>query len=85
MQGPRVSLVARTANMHHHSDVNRMRSKREGDDDVTHKAETTTGLMVRVPPDCREWLKEQAKRNVSSQNAEIVRAVRERMQREAAR
>jgi hypothetical protein len=41
-----------------------------------------TRLLVRVPPDAREWLKAKATRNVSSMAAEIIRSVRDRMERE---
>ena len=36
---------------------------------------------LRLPADVKAWLIEQAARNASSQNSEIVRAVRERMER----
>jgi hypothetical protein len=38
-------------------------------------------LMVRLPRDVKEWLAAQAERNAASQASEIVRAVRERMER----
>ena len=41
-------------------------------------------LIVRLPNDVKAWLAAQAQRNASSQGSEIVRAVRERMEREAA-
>jgi hypothetical protein len=41
--------------------------------------------VVKLPSDVRSFIREQAKRNVSSQRAEIVRSVRERMEREAVR
>ena len=37
--------------------------------------------MARFPPDVKAWLASEADRYGSSQNAEIVRAVRERMDR----
>jgi hypothetical protein len=40
-------------------------------------------LQVRLPADVKVWLEEQAERNLSSQNSEIIRSVRERMEREA--
>ena len=46
--------------------------------------ENTEKIMVRLPPDAKLWLTKQARKNASSQNSEIVRAVRERMEREAA-
>ncbi len=36
---------------------------------------------VRIPGDIREWLDAQVKRNGSSNSSEIVRALRERMDR----
>lgn len=41
----------------------------------------TTGLMVRLPADIKSFLAAQSERNSSSQNSEIIRAVRERMER----
>jgi hypothetical protein len=38
-------------------------------------------LWVRLPPDVKGWLESEAVRNVGSQNGEIVRALRERMDR----
>lgn len=40
-------------------------------------------VPVRFPADVKAWLMEQAARNGSSQNSEVIRAVRERMDREA--
>jgi hypothetical protein len=42
-------------------------------------------LLVRVPVEIHTWLRAQSRRNASSQNSEIVRAVRERMDREKPR
>jgi Arc/MetJ-type ribon-helix-helix transcriptional regulator len=42
---------------------------------------TMPKIMVRIPPDLKEWLMNQARENASSQASEIVRAVRERMKR----
>ncbi|MBB1498789.1 Arc family DNA-binding protein [Paracoccus sp. MC1862] len=39
-------------------------------------------VPVRFPADVKAWLMEQAARNGSSQNSEVIRAVRERMDRE---
>ena len=39
-------------------------------------------LMIRMPRDMKLWLMAQAKRNASSQNSEIIRTLRERMDRE---
>jgi hypothetical protein len=38
---------------------------------------------VRLPPDIKQWLEVQTIRNASSQNSEIVRSIRERMDRDA--
>ena len=38
-------------------------------------------IVVRLPRDVKKWLVEQAEANASSQTSEIVRAVRERMER----
>ena len=38
-------------------------------------------FMARIPPDLKAWLSEQAERYGTSQNSEIVRAIRERMER----
>ncbi|MES2844860.1 MAG: Arc family DNA-binding protein [Pseudomonadota bacterium] len=38
-------------------------------------------LPVRLPADVKTWLEDQATRNGSSQNSEIIRSVRERMDR----
>lgn len=37
---------------------------------------------LRMPSDVRKWVKQTAERNDRSQNYEIVRAIRERMDRE---
>lgn len=42
----------------------------------------TVQIAVRFPADVKAWLMEQAARNGSSQNSEVIRAVRERMDRE---
>jgi len=38
-------------------------------------------LQLRLPPDLKEWIAAQAVANVSSLNSEIIRAIRERMER----
>lgn len=38
-------------------------------------------LQLRLPVDLKDWIAAQAAANVSSQNSEIVRAIRERMER----
>ena len=42
---------------------------------------TQERYIVRFPPGMRGWIAEQAAMNASSMNSEIVRAVRERMDR----
>jgi hypothetical protein len=39
----------------------------------------TVAVLVRLPPDVKEWLERQADRNAASQNSEIVRSIRDRM------
>jgi hypothetical protein len=41
-------------------------------------------MVIRVPLDLKAFVKAQAARNGSSQNSEVVRALRERMDRERA-
>lgn len=41
----------------------------------------TPQIGVRMPPDVREWLEEAARENLRSLNAEVVLALREKMQR----
>ncbi len=36
-------------------------------------------LQLRLPADLKDWIESEAKRNNSSQNSEIVRSIRERM------
>ncbi|MCF3595475.1 Arc family DNA-binding protein [Rhodobacteraceae bacterium LMO-12] len=38
-------------------------------------------MQLRLPPDLKDWIKAQAAQNHSSQNSEVIRAIRERMQR----
>lgn len=40
------------------------------------------GIYLRVPLDVKSWLKRQTERAFTSQNAEIVRSIKERMDRE---
>lgn len=40
-------------------------------------------MQLRLPDDAKSWIKEQAEANASSQNSEVVRSIRERMEREA--
>lgn len=39
-------------------------------------------LMLRLPPDAKAWVEKQAEKHATSQNSEIVRSIRERMDRE---
>ena len=39
----------------------------------------TVKFLVRLPRDVKRWIEEQANRNTSTQNSEIVRSIRERM------
>lgn len=38
-------------------------------------------MMIRLPVDVKGWIAQQAKQHGSSQNSEVVRALRERMER----
>lgn len=41
-------------------------------------------VRIRCPADVKAWLVDQARLNGSSQNSEVIRAVRERMDRQEA-
>jgi hypothetical protein len=41
-----------------------------------------TEMLVRLPQDVKGWLERQAEKNCASQNSEVVRAVRARMESE---
>lgn len=43
---------------------------------------TRKPLQLRLPNDLKEWIASQAAANASSQNSEIIRAIRERKERE---
>ena len=45
----------------------------------------TVKQLIRLPKDVKQWLERESARNVSTQTAEVVRSVRERMQREQTR
>jgi predicted HicB family RNase H-like nuclease len=47
-------------------------------------ARTNIPLQLRLPPDLKAFVAQEAERNGSSQNSEIIRAVRERMERTTA-
>jgi hypothetical protein len=36
-------------------------------------------MQVRLPPDVKGWLEQEAERNWTSQNSEIIRSIRARM------
>ncbi|SFB82137.1 Arc family DNA-binding protein [Tropicimonas isoalkanivorans] len=38
-------------------------------------------MQLRLPADLKDWIKAQAEKNGSSQNSEVIRAVRDRMAR----
>lgn len=38
-------------------------------------------ILVRVPPDMKDWLERRSKQTLVSQNAEIIKAVRSRMEK----
>jgi hypothetical protein len=42
----------------------------------------TVAVLVRLPPDVKRWLEREAARNAGSQNSEIVRSIRKRMDSE---
>ncbi|WP_035976566.1 hypothetical protein [Bradyrhizobium sp. th.b2] len=41
-------------------------------------------MLVRLPPPLKAWVVEEAERNCASHNSEVIRCVRERMEREKA-
>lgn len=38
-------------------------------------------LQLRLPKEVKDWLTQEAARNGSSQNSEVIRSIRERMER----
>lgn len=44
----------------------------------------TKQMMIRPPLSMKAWLSDQARLNGSSHNSEVIRAVRERMERQEA-
>ncbi|SPF81929.1 hypothetical protein PRI8871_03756 [Pseudoprimorskyibacter insulae] len=42
-------------------------------------------MQVRLPDDLKAWIANQAELNSSSQNSEVIRAIRERVEREEAK
>ncbi|WMT71272.1 hypothetical protein [Bradyrhizobium sp. Ash2021] len=45
----------------------------------------SANMLVRLPPPLKAWLVQEAGKNCASHNSEIVRCVRERMERELAK
>lgn len=41
-------------------------------------------FVARLPEDVKSWIAAEARRNASSQNSEVVRSIRERMDRQGA-
>lgn len=41
----------------------------------------TKALPIRLPDDVKSWIEAEAAKNSCSQNSEIIRAIRERMER----
>ena len=46
------------------------------------KKQEAANVLVRLPPTLKAWIVEEAAKNCASHNSEIVRSVRERMERE---
>lgn len=42
----------------------------------------TVQFQLRLPLDLKDWLKLQSERNGSSQNSEVIRSIRERMEKD---
>ena len=47
-------------------------------------AATNKRVLFTVPPDVKDWLEESARYHGATKSAEVVRSVRERMERERA-
>ena len=45
----------------------------------------TKGLLVRLPKDVKAWLESEATYNGASQNSEIIRSIRARMEKQPER
>jgi hypothetical protein len=52
--------------------------------DIMIKKQESANVLVRLPPALKAWLVDEAAKNCASHNSEIVRCVRERMERELA-
>ena len=48
------------------------------------KKQESANVLVRLPPALKAWLVDEAAKNYASHNSEIVRCVRERMERQHA-
>ena len=46
------------------------------------KQEHGIKVLIRIPQEMKSWLEEEAKRNWTSQNAEVIRAIRSRIDSE---
>jgi hypothetical protein len=65
-----------------------MRVQRGSVENMNQPERESIVISVRVPIDVKTWLAAQVKRNISSQTAEIIRTLRDRMddeQKKAAR
>jgi hypothetical protein len=49
------------------------------------KKQESANVLVRLPPALKAWVVKEAAKNCASHNSEIVRCVRERMERELAK
>jgi hypothetical protein len=43
------------------------------------KHKDTTAILIHVPQDVKRWIEQQAERMLGSQNSEILRCIREKM------
>jgi len=50
---------------------------------LMHKLPDRANMVLRLPRDIKRWLEREAAENASSQNSEIIRAIRQRMESEA--
>lgn len=57
---------------------------RSTSEEATMATEDYKKLLVRLPSDVKAWLANEAKKHSSSETSEIIRAVRERMERTSA-
>jgi hypothetical protein len=49
---------------------------------VAHPKEQTKTVLLRLPVDVKAWVENEARRTLASQNSEIVRCIRARMEAE---